>query len=68
MADETLSGLELTHRYADLGGVRLNYVEAVRGTPVGLLPGFPTLSDKRRDAGPGLAWCGVLRAGRATRG
>ncbi len=41
MADETLRGVQLTHRYADLGDVRLHYVEAGEGPLVLLLHGFP---------------------------
>ena len=41
MADETLGGVELAHRYADLGDVRLHYVEAGEGPLVLLLHGFP---------------------------
>ena len=39
MADETLRGVELAHRYADLGDVRLHYVEAGEGPLVLLLNG-----------------------------
>ena len=41
MADEKLRWVELTHRYADLGDVRLHYVEAGEGPLVLLLHGFP---------------------------
>ena len=41
MADETLPRVELAHRYADLGNVRLHYVEAGEGPLVLLLHGFP---------------------------
>lgn len=41
MADETLCGVKLAHRYADLGDVRLHYVEAGKGPLVLLLHGFP---------------------------
>jgi pimeloyl-ACP methyl ester carboxylesterase len=41
VADETLRRLELAHRYADLGDVRLHYVEAGEGPLVLLLHGFP---------------------------
>jgi pimeloyl-ACP methyl ester carboxylesterase len=41
MAYETLRGVELTHRYANLGDVRLHYVEAGEGPLVLLLHGFP---------------------------
>jgi epoxide hydrolase 4 len=41
VADETLRGVKLVHRYADLGDVRLHYVEAGEGPLVLLLHGFP---------------------------
>jgi len=41
VADETLPRVELAHRYADLGNVRLHYVEAGEGPLVLLLHGFP---------------------------
>ncbi len=41
MADEKVRGVELAHRYADLGDVRLHYVEAGEGPLVLLLHGFP---------------------------
>jgi pimeloyl-ACP methyl ester carboxylesterase len=41
VADETLHGVELTHRYANLGDVHLHYVEAGEGPLVLLLHGFP---------------------------
>jgi epoxide hydrolase 4 len=41
VADETLRRVELTHRYANLGDVRLHYVEAGEGPLVLLLHGFP---------------------------
>jgi epoxide hydrolase 4 len=41
MAYETLRGVEMTHRYANLGDVRLHYVEAGEGPLVLLLHGFP---------------------------
>ena len=41
MVDETLRRVELAHRYADLGDVRLHYVEAGEGPLVLLLHGFP---------------------------
>jgi hypothetical protein len=39
--EETLDRAELAHRYADLGDVRLHYVEAGEGPLVLLLHGFP---------------------------
>ena len=41
MAYETLRGVQLAHRYANLGDVRLHYVEAGEGPLVLLLHGFP---------------------------
>jgi epoxide hydrolase 4 len=41
VADKALRGVELAHRYADLGDVRLHYVEAGEGPLVLLLHGFP---------------------------
>jgi epoxide hydrolase 4 len=41
VVDETLRTVELAHRYADLGDVRLHYVEAGEGPLVLLLHGFP---------------------------
>jgi len=38
---ETLREVELAYRYADLGEVRLHYVEAGEGSLVLLLHGFP---------------------------
>jgi len=41
VADGTLHRVELTHRYANLGNMRLHYVEAGEGPLVLLLHGFP---------------------------
>jgi epoxide hydrolase 4 len=41
VTEETLREVELAHRYADLGDVRLHYVEAGEGPLVLLLHGFP---------------------------
>jgi epoxide hydrolase 4 len=41
VTDKTLRRVELAHRYADLGDVRLHYVEAGQGPLVLLLHGFP---------------------------
>jgi len=41
VTNETPRGVELAHRYADLGDVRLHYVEAGEGPVVLLLHGFP---------------------------
>jgi epoxide hydrolase 4 len=41
VANETLGEVELAHRYADLGDVRLHYVEAGEGPLVSLLHDFP---------------------------
>ena len=58
MADETLCGLELTHRYADLGDVRLHYVEAGEGPLVLLLHGFPQFWYEWRHQIPALLEAG----------
>ena len=58
MADETPCGLELTHRYADLGGVRLHYVEVGKGPLVLLLHGFPQFWYEWRHQIPALVEAG----------
>ena len=58
MADETPCGLELTHCYADLGGVRLHYVEVGKGPLVLLLHGFPQFWYEWRHQIPALAEAG----------
>ena len=58
MANETLCGLELTHRYADLGDVRLHYVEAGEGPLVLLLHGFPQFWYQWRHQIPALLEAG----------
>jgi pimeloyl-ACP methyl ester carboxylesterase len=58
VADETLCGLELTHRYADLGDVRLHYVEAGKGPLVLLLHGFPQFWYEWRHQIPALVEAG----------
>jgi pimeloyl-ACP methyl ester carboxylesterase len=58
MADETLRGVQLTHRYADLGDVRLHYVEAGEGPLVLLLHGFPQFWYEWRHQIPALAETG----------
>jgi len=58
VADETLCGLELTHRYADLGDVRLHYVEAGEGPLVLLLHGFPQFWYEWRHQIPALLEAG----------
>src|SRR5215213_1487050 len=58
MADETLRGVELAHRYADLGDVRLHYVEAGEGPLVLLLHGFPQFWYAWRHQIPALVGAG----------
>jgi pimeloyl-ACP methyl ester carboxylesterase len=58
MADETLRGVELAHRYADLGDVRLHYVEAGEGPLVLLLHGFPQFWYEWRHQIPALVEAG----------
>ena len=43
MTDKTLRRVELAHRYADLGDVRLHYVEAGQGPLVLLLARLPAV-------------------------
>ena len=58
MADETLGGAELAHRYADLGDVRLHYVEAGEGPLVLLVHGFPQFWYEWRHQVPALVEAG----------
>ena len=58
MADETLGRVELAHRYADLGDVRLHYVEAGEGPLVLLLHGFPQFWYQWRHQIPALVEAG----------
>ena len=58
MADETLRRVELAHRYADLGNVRLHYVEAGEGPLVLLLHGFPQFWYEWRHQIPALVEAG----------
>ena len=58
MADEMLRGVELAHRYADLGDVRLHYVEAGEGPLVLLLHGFPQFWYQWRHQIPALVEAG----------
>src|SRR3712207_196672 len=53
-----LRGVELTHRYADLGDVRLHYVEAGEGPLVLLLHGFPQFWYEWRHQIPALVEAG----------
>jgi len=58
VADETLRRVELAHRYADLGDVRLHYVEAGEGPLVLLLHGFPQFWYQWRHQIPALVEAG----------
>jgi pimeloyl-ACP methyl ester carboxylesterase len=58
MAYETLRGVEMTHRYANLGDVRLHYVEAGEGPLVLLLHGFPQFWYEWRHQIPALVEAG----------
>jgi pimeloyl-ACP methyl ester carboxylesterase len=58
VADEMLRGVELAHRYADLGDVRLHYVEAGEGPLVLLLHGFPQFWYQWRHQIPALVEAG----------
>ncbi len=58
MADETLGRVELAHRYADLGDVRLHYMEAGEGPLVLLLHGFPQFWYEWRHQIPALVEAG----------
>jgi pimeloyl-ACP methyl ester carboxylesterase len=51
-------GIQLTHRYADLGDVRLHFVEAGQGSLVILLHGFPEFWYSWRHQIPALAAAG----------
>jgi pimeloyl-ACP methyl ester carboxylesterase len=58
VANETLREVELAHRYADLGDVRLHYVEAGEGPLVLLLHGFPQFWYQWRHQIPALVEAG----------
>jgi pimeloyl-ACP methyl ester carboxylesterase len=58
VANETLGGVELAHRYADLGDVRLHFVEAGEGPLVLLLHGFPQFWYQWRHQIPALVEAG----------
>jgi pimeloyl-ACP methyl ester carboxylesterase len=59
VADETLRGVELAHRFADVGDdVQLHYVEAGEGPLVVLLHGFPQFWYEWRHQIPALAEAG----------
>jgi pimeloyl-ACP methyl ester carboxylesterase len=58
VANETLREVELAHRYADLGDVRLHYVEAGEGPLVLLLHGFPQFWYQWRHQVPALVEAG----------
>src|SRR4028119_621654 len=58
MVDERLHRVELTHRYAYLGDVRVHYVEAGEGPLVLLLHGFPQFWYEWRHQIPALVEAG----------
>ncbi len=58
MTDETLRTVNPAHRYADLGDVRLHYVEAGEGPLVLLLHGFPQFWYEWRHQIPALVEAG----------
>ena len=58
MADEKLREVELAHRYAEIGDVRLHYVEAGEGPLVLLLHGFPQFWYQWRHQIPALVEAG----------
>jgi pimeloyl-ACP methyl ester carboxylesterase len=58
MADESLHRVELAHHYANLGDVRLHYVEAGEGPLVLLLHGFPQFWYEWRHQIPALVEAG----------
>ena len=68
MVDETLHEVELAHRYADLGDVRLHYVEAGEGPLVLLLHGFPQFWYQWRHQVPALVEAGFRVVAPDTRG
>jgi epoxide hydrolase 4 len=58
VADEKLREVELAHRYAEIGDVRLHYVEAGEGPLVLLLHGFPQFWYQWRHQIPALVEAG----------
>ena len=58
LAEEMLDGVAIAHRFADVGGVRLHFVEAGKGPLVVLLHGFPEFWYSWRHQIPALVRAG----------